>query len=600
MESVDEQDDIHSHKNEKENLYQNYRINNPNDYFSTNYATLPYENINNQNAIQAIQNVFRIKFPNNIQENTLINQQASKQDQNIPDNNNNNCINQKENENSEFNEILNNNYSNKENNIENNIENNDSNVNKFQTGRWSPIEHQKFIEGILKYGNEWKNVQNVIKTRSSTQARSHAQKYFLRLRKIIRQDILKNPNGTIEYIINKEFGKNENNFTLTAEQKEKLMSVIKSNLRAEENVNKSDKDIFKNDCGLEELNEEEEDDNLGYNKFSENEVLGLQKKMSCEIDTSKKRKITFCSRKRKSSNDMTFNNKDPKIFDIKKDINNKRSIDITNENHFILNISQPKVDIVNNGNNNENKMKKKNSINNNPNFIVNKNNSNNSNQDILNNTQINANFNNNNIQNQIIIQNNYYNYFYLNHKNEIDENVNNNRNNSNYIFFSNNKLNNFQNENVKTVIFKTDFKPKNKPQKSNSSQNQINNSNQNEFNQINANYIMYNKNFFPNDEINNGNINQENINNNSSSINMNNENNNNGNSNIINNNNYYIYKNNNNENTQIDPFCITFENISSNDKKIDEYYNNNNNFENIEKSQTLTDNGKNLSFFCKE
>ena len=102
MESVDEQDDIHSHKNEKENLYQNYRINNPNDYYSTNYATLPYENINNQNAIQAIQNVFRIKFPNNIQENTLINQQTPKQDENIPDNNNNNnnnCVNQKENEN---------------------------------------------------------------------------------------------------------------------------------------------------------------------------------------------------------------------------------------------------------------------------------------------------------------------------------------------------------------------------------------------------------------------------------------------------------------------------------------------------------------------
>ena len=43
-------------------------------------------------------------------------------------------------------------------------------------------EHQKFIDGILEYGNEWKKVQQIIKTRSSTQARSHAQKFFLKLK----------------------------------------------------------------------------------------------------------------------------------------------------------------------------------------------------------------------------------------------------------------------------------------------------------------------------------------------------------------------------------------------------------------------------------
>ena len=47
-----------------------------------------------------------------------------------------------------------------------------------------------FIEGILKFGNDWKKVQNIIKTRSSTQARSHAQKFFLKLKKEIKSDIL--------------------------------------------------------------------------------------------------------------------------------------------------------------------------------------------------------------------------------------------------------------------------------------------------------------------------------------------------------------------------------------------------------------------------
>lgn len=54
---------------------------------------------------------------------------------------------------------------------------------KFNTGRWSGEEHQQFIEAMFLYGNEWKRVQQHIKTRSSTQARSHAQKFFIKLRK---------------------------------------------------------------------------------------------------------------------------------------------------------------------------------------------------------------------------------------------------------------------------------------------------------------------------------------------------------------------------------------------------------------------------------
>ena len=56
---------------------------------------------------------------------------------------------------------------------------------KHNSGRWSEEEHQKFIEGILEYGNEWKKVRKIIKTRTSTQARSHAQKFFLIIKKNI-------------------------------------------------------------------------------------------------------------------------------------------------------------------------------------------------------------------------------------------------------------------------------------------------------------------------------------------------------------------------------------------------------------------------------
>ena len=53
----------------------------------------------------------------------------------------------------------------------------------FNTGRWSGDEHQRFIEALLKYGNEWKSVQRHVGTRSSTQARSHAQKFFVKIGK---------------------------------------------------------------------------------------------------------------------------------------------------------------------------------------------------------------------------------------------------------------------------------------------------------------------------------------------------------------------------------------------------------------------------------
>lgn len=46
-------------------------------------------------------------------------------------------------------------------------------------GRWSKKEKQLFIEGLQKFGRDWKKVQVYVGTRTGTQIRSHAQKYFL-------------------------------------------------------------------------------------------------------------------------------------------------------------------------------------------------------------------------------------------------------------------------------------------------------------------------------------------------------------------------------------------------------------------------------------
>ena len=50
-------------------------------------------------------------------------------------------------------------------------------------GRWTQKEHQDFLVGLTLYGREWKRVARHIRTRTSAQIRSHAQKYFAKLGK---------------------------------------------------------------------------------------------------------------------------------------------------------------------------------------------------------------------------------------------------------------------------------------------------------------------------------------------------------------------------------------------------------------------------------
>ena len=54
---------------------------------------------------------------------------------------------------------------------------------KINYGRWTTLEHKLFIEGLEKFGKNWKLIEKIIKTRSSSQIRSHAQKFMNKLNK---------------------------------------------------------------------------------------------------------------------------------------------------------------------------------------------------------------------------------------------------------------------------------------------------------------------------------------------------------------------------------------------------------------------------------
>lgn len=54
---------------------------------------------------------------------------------------------------------------------------------KVMQGRWSKSESERFVKALEKFGRNWVEVQKIVKTRSLTQVRSHAQKYFLSLNK---------------------------------------------------------------------------------------------------------------------------------------------------------------------------------------------------------------------------------------------------------------------------------------------------------------------------------------------------------------------------------------------------------------------------------
>ena len=170
-------------------------------------------------------------------------------------------------------------------------------------GRWNKEEQFRFAEAVLKYGNDWKQIQRHVNSRNMTQVRSHAQKFLMKLKEtnfMMNQKI--NPNLSWTKIMNylrANFQYNElKDLFFSVEQKEEKKEEKKKIRRI---INKSNKNKKKNNsemsCAGDSncdtngesfhiLSENDSFNEIDYEKEEKDEKEALEKFIECFNNTS--------------------------------------------------------------------------------------------------------------------------------------------------------------------------------------------------------------------------------------------------------------------------------------------------------------------------
>ena len=147
-------------------------------------------------------------------------------------------------------------------------------------GRWTKEEQSRFAEAVLKYGNDWKNIQSFVATRNITQVRSHAQKFLMKLKE---SSFLKDKGLNTNLSWTKVINFLNNNLT-NDELKEVLFSVEqtghkKMETKSHKNLKKIQKKSVNKKCNLDE--EDETNSKIMDDTYSQNDNLYYSKYNNC-------------------------------------------------------------------------------------------------------------------------------------------------------------------------------------------------------------------------------------------------------------------------------------------------------------------------------
>ena len=151
-------------------------------------------------------------------------------------------------------------------------------------GRWSEEEQEKFLEGIVLYSINWKKVKTLIETRTLMQVRSHAQKFFYKMKlckdEILGIDFTSNKICNIRDMIN-QIKNNNSNYNIINVFKYliyKCDNIEKSRKKIKERNNKNI--VFKR-SGLNNqsnaINLKEDNSNINDNNFFFNQNNTINK-----------------------------------------------------------------------------------------------------------------------------------------------------------------------------------------------------------------------------------------------------------------------------------------------------------------------------------
>lgn len=248
---------------------------------------------------------------------------------------------------------------NQDNNFNNNINNNNTTIkikieksternNCLNEGRWSFQEHIKFIEAIIEYGKNWKDVQKYVGTRTTSQVRSHAQKFLLKLKTIkypkLNYDFSSNNIKSLFDII--DIIKNKSKTAYIINGKKYIINTLISLSESMNCDNIDFKKDYNNNIKNDDMIKRKESDNNKKEDVSLNNNSNYNKEIKFDIINPNNNKDNL-KKELENEKEIKFNNIDKSINynEKKKDENKNIKINNYSENNNIINT---KEDIFNN------------------------------------------------------------------------------------------------------------------------------------------------------------------------------------------------------------------------------------------------------------